>query len=565
MSDLNKILELVKKLNKSGDHKKVIDTLDKEILNQLQSADLYAEKAQAYYRLKSFDNCKKAIEKSLNIDNNNAKALHYKGNLFYDDNEYNEAIKYYNKAIKSNSKFSFPYHGLGITYSNLKEHKKAIKNFNKAIEIDPDLSVSYISLGKEYSKVKEFDNAIEAFKKGISLDPYTSNGIKNLLGIAYKKAGKYKLSIECFSEILKTDNDFDPAHYNRAQTYHLIEDYKNSLKGYKKYIELTNSAPDYYTSIAKSKVKELKKLINDAWYSKISDIVKKIKSVLLYEEDCATHYTSLSVAKALILDSSKFRLSEGTFLNDTSEGRELFKFLEFNFNIKKQNETLAKPYAIKPFIGSFVSDNRHDDLTLWRMYGKEQKEEAKGCAITFVIKEFFKNIENSLVEESIDDTSPIINNEFRFYKVAYREKSDSDIFSIPGDDKEKVKELNTLMNNLNKEISIFKSRRGPKKSSDIQNLEELLNEIAYLFKSNEYKHEHELRLVVKAVGFEKIIDTATNPIKVYIELAGIRQIINKITLGPKVERADEWASAFYYSLEKDDSQPEILISHLPFK
>jgi len=45
----------------------------------------------------------------------------------------------------------------------------------------------------------------------------------------------------------------------------------------------------------------------------------------------------------------------------------------------------------------------------------------------------------------------------------------------------------------------------------------------------------------------------------------IRSLIKKITLGPKVDRADEWAAAFYYSLEKDELKPCIHISHLPFK
>jgi hypothetical protein len=39
----------------------------------------------------------------------------------------------------------------------------------------------------------------------------------------------------------------------------------------------------------------------------------------------------------------------------------------------------------------------------------------------------------------------------------------------------------------------------------------------------------------------------------------------KITLGTKVHRAEEWASAFYYKLDAEGHHPEIMISHLPFK
>ena len=86
-----------------------------------------------------------------------------------------------------------------------------------------------------------------------------------------------------------------------------------------------------------------------------------------------------------------------------------------------------------------------------------------------------------------------------------------------------------------------------------------------MFKTSEYQYEHEIRLVVKGIGFEKKVDVELTPPRVYIELTEVNPSIRKITLGPKVEKADEWAAAFYYTLDKSDYHPEILISHLPFK
>jgi len=98
-------------------------------------------------------------------------------------------------------------------------------------------------------------------------------------------------------------------------------------------------------------------------------------------------------------------------------------------------------------------------------------------------------------------------------------------------------------------------------------VKELLNSIAYLFKSVEYQYENEVRLIVQGVGFEKTIDTNANPPKVFIELIDLIPVLTKITFGPKVERADEWAAAFNYQIKKEitNSTIEIVISHLPFK
>src|SRR5207253_9129741 len=108
---------------------------------------------------------------------------------------------------------------------------------------------------------------------------------------------------------------------------------------------------------------------------------------------CLTHYTSLSVAKIMIIDKSAFRLSEGSYLNDTSEGRELFNYLNLHQISANDQPTFEEYFSEKPFIGSFVPEQLHNDLTLWRMYGKEDNFEAKGCAITIGKEEFLKAIQ----------------------------------------------------------------------------------------------------------------------------------------------------------------------------
>jgi hypothetical protein len=72
--------------------------------------------------------------------------------------------------------------------------------------------------------------------------------------------------------------------------------------------------------------------INDKDLTVIADLITEIKAVLQINEECITHYTSLFVLKSLILDGSKFRISEGNFMNDPSEGKEFFNFLKYRPN-----------------------------------------------------------------------------------------------------------------------------------------------------------------------------------------------------------------------------------------
>ena len=558
--------ELPKKtelLNNEKKYNEVIVLLTNELLDDYQNADLYAEKAQAYWRLGKYDLCEEIVNKAIAILPDHSKANNYKGNVYWHKKNYDAAIKYYLKAIETNPNFTTSYNGLAIAYKELRNYDKAVESYCKALEIDPKLAWAYNGLGILYKESKAYDKAIEVYNKSIDINPDYVNSY-NGLGNIYWDLKRYDIAIEFYNKAIIVDPKYDASYYNRGLAYQAIEQFTKSLEDYNKYVELTKETPDYYTSLAKSKISDLKKQIGNVDYRKISDLVSKIKNLLLFSGSCVTHYTGVSVSKALILEGKEFRLSEGAFLNDTSEGRELFNFLPSCYTTNHQTkDTEAKPFSPKPFIGSFVADTKHDDLTLWRMYGKENKDEAMGCAITLEREKFIENLTDTLIAISDTETSERGGEEFNFYRVAYKNQNGKNNFVVPGLPQSEVTALNELMLDLQEKIKNYLPKR--RKLSDRRNLVELLNTIAYLFKSAEYQYENELRLVVEAIGITKIINFGIPPFRVYINLVSIIPLIRKITIGPKVEKADELASAFYYSLDDKGFHPEILISRLPFK
>jgi hypothetical protein len=209
-----------------------------------------------------------------------------------------------------------------------------------------------------------------------------------------------------------------------------------------------------------------------------------------------------------------------------------------------------------------VAASKYNDLTLWRMYGKEEKEEAKGCAITINPPLLLEALKQQLMPKGQNSISPQEDGFFSFYKVAYRAQDGH--FILPGALPEEVDTLNGYMQHLQEKVKDILGKESTT-AEDRQNILLRLNEIAYLFKTDEYQHEQELRLVLDGIGFEKKVELGTVMPRVFIELVNIRPLIQKITIGPKVERGDEWAAAFYYSLDKDNLRPEICISHLPYK
>jgi len=441
----------------------------------------------------------------------------------------------------------------GNAWYNKTDYNKAITDYTNAIEINSDYELAFYNRGLAYVAIKEYDKAIVDYSIIIKLDSDYKDIYYNDRGIAWKAKKEYNKAIADYTKAIEINPEFANAYYNRGLAKKEKNvDPKEIKQDFEKYLELTIDENEIWAKYAKYYIEDLDDLIEDPELLSIRKSVNDIKDKLLIKEECITHYSSLSVLKSLIFDKSKFRISEGNFMNDPSEGTEFFNFLKYKPYTSCKDGSFFESFSPKPFIGSFVTKEMHNDLNLWRFYGKEEGAEAKGCAITLHMQEFIEDIKNFLSNEEKEarqDNESDIN----FYRVAYLPHGSTN-FYIPSSDKSK--ELAKLMTKLKEKVKSYKVK-------DKTSLEKYLNSIAFLFKSDAYKNENEVRLVVKGIEFEKKYNMDVTPPRVYIELEPIKKIVKQITLGPKVDKVNEWASAFHYSYE--ENAPAIIISHLPYK
>ncbi|WP_426481293.1 tetratricopeptide repeat protein [Chryseobacterium sp. R2ACT005] len=516
----------------------------------------YSSLGDIYTNQNSFEEGEKFYNKALNIDSNHLYTNHMLGNLYKKINKDVAAEKHYKIAIKKDDKYFYSYYGLGNIYLQRKEFENAVEMYEKAFSLNNDFYDAIFGLGIAYHRKKNYEKAIDYYNKYLKrynneIDAY------NNLGNSYKSNNNFSQAEESYKKALEIDPLYEKPYFNYGNLLYKQEKYSDAKELLKKYLELKKEEDSLY-EFAKTRIEKVNKILANEDYEKIQDIVSKIKEILEYKDNCITHFTSLSVAKLLVFESSKFRLSEGAFLNDTSEGRELFSFLNYQSPFGKKENPVDEIFVQKPFIGSFVSESKHNDLAMWRMYGKEGKDEAKGCAITMNVKTLIEQVQEKLGIDKLEESEFDI----KFYKVAYWK----DTKFIVADEKTsgvKIRRLNKYCNDLKNVLDEFNTKDEEIK---IQiDIEELLFEIAFLFKGIEYQYENEVRLVQKGVGFDKTIDKTFIVPRVYIELSEISKSIEKITLGPKVERADEWASALHYELKNREIEAEIHISRQPFK
>lgn len=444
----------------------------------------------------------------------------WRGNTRYYEKYYEEAIQDYNKAIDNSPVCALAFYNRG--YASIKKEKfsDAIQDFEKVIEIDSNYVDAYVAKGSVLRYEKEYGKAISDYDKAIEINPkfasaYYNRGLTKLEG---------NLELDC------------------------------ARKDFEKYRELIDDVNDGWLKYVDFYIDRIDERMCNESLPGIASVIDDIKNVLFADVKYITHYTSLSALKSLILYNNSFRLSEGNFMNDPSEGKELFNFLEFKHS-SSHEEGAFEFFSSKPYIGSFVTEDKCDDLNLWRFYGKEDGVEARGCAITFDAKKFIDDVNGSQPQE---DGVIQVENDIELFYVAYFNAAEKN-FYIP--DIAKCNELNRLMTELKNKVKYYAAQNY--KESDKKFLERNLNRIAFLFKSDAYKNENEVRMVVQGFDFKKNHDGNKIPPQVYIELKPIKERIKTITLGPKVDKVNAWASFFFSSYERD--HPQIMISHLPYR
>lgn len=115
------------------------------------------------------DQCdvKSSKEKEMGASSDDLKT---KGNNFYKNGEYEEAILTYTEAIEMDPLNHVLYSNRAAAYAKLDMKENGIEDCQKAIELNKDYVKAYIRLGDFYCN-DDKEKAEEAYKKGLEVDP----------------------------------------------------------------------------------------------------------------------------------------------------------------------------------------------------------------------------------------------------------------------------------------------------------------------------------------------------------------------------------------------------------
>ncbi|KAJ6705727.1 TPR REPEAT CONTAINING PROTEIN [Salix purpurea] len=153
-------------------------------------------------RLNEAEKAKKDLEQQEYFDPSLAEEEREKGNEFFKQQKYPEAVKHYTESLRRNPKDPKAYSNRAACYTKLGALPEGLKDAEMCIELDPTFSKGYTRKGAVQFFMKEYDKALETYQEGLKHDPQNQellDGVRRCVG-QLNKASRGDLSPEELKE-----------------------------------------------------------------------------------------------------------------------------------------------------------------------------------------------------------------------------------------------------------------------------------------------------------------------------------------------------------------------------
>ena len=157
----------------NGNYKRAIQEFQRSIALSPYNENIietYDYMASAYLQLGDTRGAEKSYKTAISVDPQREDILMSLGNLYYDQENYDQAKKTYEKAVGVYPS-SETYYSLAHCCLGMDSLDEAEQHFNKVIRMEPESENGYYGLGMTYAKQGENENAIEQFEKALEINP----------------------------------------------------------------------------------------------------------------------------------------------------------------------------------------------------------------------------------------------------------------------------------------------------------------------------------------------------------------------------------------------------------
>ena len=213
---------------------------------QAQTSTEFNNQGLEKFKAKNYTAALQDLNKAVELDPKNDKALHNRGLVKYALKDYPGAIADHTMAIQINATYSNAYNDRGLVYYRQENYTAALKDYDKAIEIDPAYAQAYKNRATLHYAAKNYDLADKDYVRSIELkaddaDAYMGRGsIKNM-------QKDYQAAINYYNKAIEYDPALVAAILNRGNAKFILSDVKGAQADFLRVAELQpNNANVYF-------------------------------------------------------------------------------------------------------------------------------------------------------------------------------------------------------------------------------------------------------------------------------------------------------------------------------
>jgi len=148
-------------------------------------------------------------------DPKDARPVHFRGVVEYQQGNYDEALKFFAAALKLDGKNVDTMYLQGDTYLKTNKLAEAEKSFKDALAVKED-AFTYVSLAEVKKAQGKYADAQEIYEKVMKLDPNNTEA-RIAFADAQVEVGKIELAAKTVNEVLEKEADNASAHYVKGK------------------------------------------------------------------------------------------------------------------------------------------------------------------------------------------------------------------------------------------------------------------------------------------------------------------------------------------------------------
>jgi tetratricopeptide (TPR) repeat protein len=192
---------------------------------------------ELYFLVKQYQKAIDYVNKSLKIDENQAKAYYLKGSIYRESGDTTKSISSLVTAVEQDNKYEEAFYDLGIIYA-ARKNPLAFEYYNNALRVNPTNQTTLYAHAKLQQDLGKIDEALKEYEQIQLIGTVGENCAYNMGAIYLELKKEPKKAIESFTKAIELNPSYTEAYFARGFSYFKLKERENAKSDLNKCLQL---------------------------------------------------------------------------------------------------------------------------------------------------------------------------------------------------------------------------------------------------------------------------------------------------------------------------------------